>query len=325
MRLFALTETRALGAAVAERLSIELTPAEERGFEDGEHKIRPLESVRDVDAYILQGLDGGPALTPNDKLVRLLFFAATLKENGARRVTAVIPYLAYARKERQTKPRDPVTTRYVAELLEAAGVDIVVALEAHNIAAFQNAFRRPTIHLDTRRLFAERALGLVGGGPVVVASPDPGGVKRAQLFREMFERRLGRPVGHALLDKRRSAGLVSGDILAGEVKEATVLVIDDLVASGSTLTRAAVRCLEEGAWVVYAFAAHGLFVGNADETLRESQLAKLFVTDSVPPHRLSKRTREDRVEIVSAAPLLADAIRILHEGGSITELLGDEG
>ena len=119
--------------------------------------------------------------------------------------------------------------------------------------------------------------------------------------------------------------MVSGDILAGDVKEATVLVIDDLVASGSTLARAAARCLEEGAWVVYAFAAHGLFVGAADETVSESQLARLFVTDSVPPHRLSKKTREQRIEIVSAAPLLAGAIRILHEGGSITELLGEEG
>jgi ribose-phosphate pyrophosphokinase len=324
MRLFALTETRGLGAAVAERLSTELSAVEERGFEDGEHKIRPLESVRGYDAFIVQSLEGGPHLTPNDKLVRLLFLAATLRENGARRVTAVIPYLAYARKERQTKPRDPVTTRYVAQLLESVGVDMIVALETHNIAAFQNAFRRPTIHLDTRRLFVERALGLVGGGPVVVASPDPGGVKRAQLFREMLERRLKRPVGHALLDKRRTAGVVSGDILAGDVKEATVLVIDDLVASGSTLARSASRCLEEGAWVVYGFAAHGLFVGEADETLRESRLAKLFATDSVPPHRLSKKTLENHIEIVSAAPLLAGAIRILHEGGSITELLGEE-
>jgi ribose-phosphate pyrophosphokinase len=324
MQLFALSETRTLGEAVAAFIGRPLARIEERGFEDGEHKSRPLESVRGADAYVLQSLDGEEGKSPNDKLVRLVFFAATLKENGARRVTAVIPYLAYARKERQTKPRDPVTTRYVAQLIEAAGVDAVVGLEAHNIAAFQNAFRRPTIHLDTRRIFSERAAGLVGSDPVVVASPDPGGVKRAQLFREMLERRLGRPVGAAFVEKRRSAGAVSGDILAGEVAGAAVLVIDDLVASGGTLSRAAARCLEAGARAVYAFAAHGLFVGDADKTLTQAPLSKLFITDSVPLRRLSEAARKTRVEVVSAAPLLAGAIRILHEGGSVTSLLGDQ-
>jgi ribose-phosphate pyrophosphokinase len=324
MRLFALSETGPLGAAVAAHLDTALARLEERAFEDGEHKARPLESVRGRDCYILQSTDGGPKFSPNDKLVRLLFLAATLKENGADRVSAVIPYLAYARKDRQTKTRDPVTTRYVAQVMEAAGIDRVVALEAHNIVAFQNAFRKPTIHLDARALFMKRALDLAGDGPVVVASPDPGGVKRAQLFREMFERRLGRPVGHALIDKRRSGGVVSGDLLAGEVKEATVIVIDDLVASGGTLSRAAARCLEEGARAVYAFAAHGLFVGGADQALSDSKLAKLLVSDSVPPHRLSQRTLKERVEIVTAAPLLAGAVRICHEGGSISALLGDE-
>src|SRR5512145_2763295 len=136
MLLCALSESRALAEAVALCLDRPLARIEERNFEDGEHKCRPLESVRGADAYVLQSLDGEEGKSPNDKLVRLLFFAAALKENGARRVTAVIPYLAYARKERQTKPRDPVITRYVAQLIEAAGVDTVVGLEAHNIAAF---------------------------------------------------------------------------------------------------------------------------------------------------------------------------------------------
>jgi ribose-phosphate pyrophosphokinase len=324
MLLCALSETRVLAEAVALCLDRPLARIEERNFEDGEHKCRPLESVRGADAYVLQSLDGEEGKSPNDKLVRLLFFAAALRENGARRVTAVIPYLAYARKERQTKPRDPVITRYVAQLIEAAGVDTVVGLEAHNIAAFQNAFRCPTIHLDTRRIFSERAASLVGADAVVVASPDPGGVKRAQLFREMLERRLGRPVGGAFIEKRRSAGIVSGDILAGDVDGAIVLVIDDLVASAGTLKRAAARCLEAGARAVYAFAAHGLFVGEAEKTLVEAPIEKLFITDSVPPRRLSEAARTAHVEVVSAAPLLAGAIRILHEGGSMTALLGDE-
>jgi ribose-phosphate pyrophosphokinase len=324
MHLFALSETQALGERVAAHMAHPLARLEERAFEDGEHKARPRDSVRGEDCYILQSLDGSGGFSPNDKLVRLCFLAAALKENGAHRVTAVIPYLAYARKDRQTKSRDPVSTRYVAQLLEAAGIDVVTALEVHNIVAFQNAFRKPSIHLDTARLFVERALPLVGDGAVVVASPDPGGVKRAQIFREMFERRLGRPVGNAFVDKRRSAGVVSGDLLAGDVKGAIVLVVDDLVASGATLARAAARCLEEGARTVYAFAAHGLFVGGADKAVGDAKFAKLFVTDSVSTHRLSEKTLAARVEVVSAVPLFADAISILYQGGSISALLGQE-
>jgi ribose-phosphate pyrophosphokinase len=184
MDLFALNATHEFGAKVAAALGVELAPHEEREFEDGEHKARPLTSVRGHDVYLIQSLHSGPEASVNDKLCRLLFFISTLKENGAKRVTVAIPYLAYARKDRQTKPRDPVNTRYLAVLLEAAGADLVMSFEVHNIVAFQNAFRCQTIHLDPRKLFAKEALTLVGDGPVVVASPDPGGVKRAQLFRE---------------------------------------------------------------------------------------------------------------------------------------------
>ncbi len=118
-----------LGASLAEH--------EEREFEDGEHKARPLVSVRGRDVYVIHSLHGGPGQGANDKICRLLFFLATIREGGAARVTAVIPYLAYARKDRQTKSRDPVTTRYMAQLLEAMGVDAVVTLDVHNIVAFQ--------------------------------------------------------------------------------------------------------------------------------------------------------------------------------------------
>ncbi len=325
MELFALNATREFGLKIAAALKLDLAPHEEREFEDGEHKARPLVGVRGRDVYVVQSLHSGPAESVNDKLCRLLFFIGALKENGADRVTAVIPYLAYARKERQTKPRDPVTTRYLAVLLEAVGADRVMALEVHNIAAYQNAFRCQTIHLDPRRLFARVAAGLVGDLPVVVASPDPGGVKRAQLFRETLELTLKRPVGSAFLEKRRSAGVVTGDILAGEVKGAAVLLIDDLISTGGTLARAASACRAHGADQVFAFAAHGLFVGNASEVIRRSDLAVTFVTDTVPPFRLQPDMIGTRIQIVSAADLFAEAIRRCHSGGSITELLGGPG
>lgn len=323
MRLFALNASRSFGEKTASALGLMLDAHEEREFEDGEHKARPLVSVRGEDVYILQSLHGGPDQSPNDKLCRLLFFAATMKENGAARVTVLIPYLAYARKDRQTKRRDPVTTRYVAQLLEAAGIDCVVTLEVHNITAFQNAFRCQTVHLDTRRLFGKRISEIAGTRPLVVASPDPGGVKRAQLFREALEISLGRPVGSAFMEKRRSAGKVSGNFLVGDVEGAAVLIIDDLISSGGTMLRAAQACREAGALAACGFAAHGLFTGDAAKTLLHPSLEMIFITDSVPPFRLSQDFPAGRIGIVSAAPLFSETIRVLHEGGSVNGILGN--
>lgn len=321
MRIFALDASRTFGQAIAAALEVPLGLHEEREFEDGEHKARPLEVVRGEDVYVVQSLHGGPTQSPNDKLCRLLFFLATLRDCAAARVTAVVPYLAYARKDRRTKPRDPVTTRYVAQLFEAVGAEAVVTLDVHNVAAFENALRCRSVPLDSRRLFAPRLKELVGAAPVVVASPDPGGVKRAQLFRETFERVLGRPVGAAFLDKRRSGGVVSGDLLVGEVEGAAVIVIDDLISTGGTMRRAAEACRAQGAVEVIAAAAHGLFTGDAAAAVAAPALSRVLVTDTVPPFRLPPALLGARVECVGAAPLFAEAIRRLHGGGSITALL----
>lgn len=317
--ILSLASGAALATAVAGRLALAPLPVEERGFEDGEHKIRPLAEVRGLDLYLVQPLFGGPDLSADEKLVRSLFLAAALVDQGAARVTLVAPYLAYARKDRRTKPRDPITTRYLAQLFEAVGTDVVVTLEPHNLAAFENAFRCRAVPLDTRRLFAPALKALVGEGAVVVASPDPGGIKRAQLFRESFERALGRPVGAAFLEKRRSGGVVSGDLLVGEVAGASVILVDDLIATGGTLRRAAETCLAHGAARVVAAAAHGLFTAEAAAALATPALARVLVTDTVTPLRLSPAVAH--VEVVSAVPLFAEAIRRLHGAGSITALL----
>ncbi|WP_343081807.1 ribose-phosphate diphosphokinase [Ostreiculturibacter nitratireducens] len=318
--LIAPEATRSFGEAVAKALGQALTPLEERSFEDGEHKARPLENVRGADVYVIQSLHGGPEESPNDKLCRLLFLVGTLRTNGAARVTAVVPYMAYARKDRQTKPRDPLTARYIAELFEAMGVARVVTLESHNVVAFQNAFRCEALALDTRGVLIDRAGGLAGKEPVAVASPDPGGVKRAQLFREALEARIGRPVGFALMEKRRSRGVVSGSLLAGDVKGARVLVVDDMIASGGTMVRAAEALHAAGARDVWALAAHGLFTEGAEDALGDPAIAGWIVTDTVPPFRLEGLEARKRVEIVSAAPLIAAAIARLYEERDVTDL-----
>lgn len=311
MLLFSLDRDCKLAPALAAELDEAIAPHEDRAFEDGEHKLRPTVDPRGADAYVIASLHGGPIDSPHDKLVRLLMFAGALREHGAARVTAVVPYLAYARKDRRTKPFDPVSLRYVAEMFEAVGIAQVIALEAHNVAAFQNAFRCTTLHLEAHRVFDAVVHELIGDAPVAVASPDPGGVKRAQLWRESLIERLGRPVGFAMVDKRRSAGLVSsGNLVAGEVRDMTVLLLDDLIASGDTMKRAANALRHEGAREVIACAAHGLFTGPAPELLADSALQQLVVTDSVPPFRLSAiGTVSRKLRIVSCVSLLAEAIR----------------
>jgi ribose-phosphate pyrophosphokinase len=296
---------------------------EEREFEDGEHKARPLESVRGRDVYVIQSLYGDHEQSANDKLVRLLFFLGALKDAAAERVTAVLPYLCYARKDRRSKPRDPVSSRYVAALLEAVGVDRVVTLDVHNIAAYENAFRIGVDHLEARPLFVEHLAARAAEGPVAVVSPDVGGVKRADAFRESLERRLRRPIGRGFMEKRRSKGVVSGDLLVGDVAGRNVIIIDDLVSSGTTLQRAVEACKAQGAKRIWAAATHGLFTAKAAELLANPALESLAVTDSVPPFRLDAALVKDKLRLATCVPLIAEAIRRLHTNGSLTELQND--
>lgn len=319
--LFAPAGSDALGRAVAAQLGVDLAAHEERDFEDGEHKIRPLAQVAGADVHVLHSLHGGPVESANDKLCRLLFFIAALKDAGAARVTAVVPYLCYARKDRRTKPNDPVTTRYVAALFEAVGADGVVALDVHNEAAFENAFRCRTVALSAAPLLASRVMGLLGTEPLCVVSPDLGGGKRADRFREVLEAAIGRPVGKAFAEKRRSAGVVSGELFVGEVRDATCIVVDDLVSTGGTLVRAARAALQGGGRRVIACVAHGLFIEGSAATLADPAIESIVVTDAVPPFRLPAGAIRDKLAIVSAAPLLADAICRLHENRSLTDLM----
>jgi ribose-phosphate pyrophosphokinase len=319
MRLFALEASRGFGERLAAALGRPLDAHEEREFDDGEHKARPLVAVRGEAVYVLQSLHGDAQASGDDKLVRLLFFCAALRDHGAARVTALVPYLAYGRKERQTKPFDPVSTRYLAQLVEAVGVDTLVTLETHSVTALQNAFRIPTVHIDAAVLFADRARALAAGGPLVVVSPDPGGIKRAQLFGELLQQRLGRPVGLAFVEKRRSGGRLSGSLLAGEVSGSTALVIDDLIATGGTLRRAAATCLAGGAKRVVALAAHGLFAAGAEQMLLDPSFAAIVVGDTVPAPQLSDAARA-RVTYEPAAPLFARAVQCLEQGLATTEL-----
>ena len=320
--LFSLGTTRAFGESVAESLGVELASHEERSFEDGEFKIRPLANVRNKDTYVLSSLNGDNASTGADKLCRLLFFVGALKDAGACRVTVVAPYLCYQRKDRQTKPRDPITTRYVAQLLEAMGTDRVIAIDAHNLAAFQNAFRCDTEHLDAQAVFARHFVRLIGEADVAVVSPDLGGEKRAEQFRERLERTLKRPVAKAFMDKHRSEGKVVGDIFAGDVLGRIAIVLDDLMSGGGTMARVARACHDRGATQIWCAATHGVFSPRAASVLREAPINRIVITNTVPlPLFMNAEPLKERLEVLSVTNLVAQAIKCCHVGGSITELL----
>ncbi len=320
MLLFALQAGSALGQGIARALELPLARHEEREFEDGEHKARPLDEVRGEDVYVVQGLHGGHGSSVNDKLCRLLFFVGALKDAGAARVTVIAPYLCYARKDRRTKPNDPVTTRYLAALFEAAGTDAIVTMDVHNVAAFENAFRCVNVNLTAARLFVEHARQACSGNLCVV-SPDSGGSKRAELFRQQLEAVLKRPVAGAFAEKFRSAGVVSGDLWAGNPDGATALIIDDMISTGGTLLRAAKAAKSHGARQAIALVTHGLFMAGAAEVLADPAIDRLVVTDTVPlPGSLPDQARR-KVDVLAAAPLFAEAIRRLHGNRGLSDLL----
>ncbi len=315
LSLFGLQGSRDLAEGVAHRLDITLALHEERGFEDGEHKTRPLQDVRGHNVFVLHSLHGDNQESGNDKLCRLLFFCGALKDAGAASVTALTPYLCYARKDRRTKPYDPVITRYVAAMFEAVDIDRVVAVEVHNVAAFDNAFRCETWHVESAALFADHFAQVLRDEQVVAVSPDAGGAKRAELFRQALSSRTGRDVGSAYMEKYRSSGVVSGEILAGDVRGKAAVIVDDLVSTGGTLVRAARACREGGATKVYAAAAHGLFVGGATELFQTPALDGVTILNTVPAFRVPPEIAEHRLTILDASAAIAHVIMACRGDG----------
>ena len=319
--IFAIGASEQLGQRIAQHLGVALAKLEERAFEDGEFKIRPLVNVRNRDVYVVHSLDGDRGQSANDKLCRLLFFIAALKDASAASVTAVVPYLCYSRKDRRTKPCDPVTTRYVAELFEAVGTDRMVTMEVHNPAAFENAFRLPTEHLNANRVLINHLLPLIGDTPAVVVSPDSGGAKRAEFFRAQLEESLGMPVSSGLMEKHRSMGRLMGNMFAGDVAGRVAIIVDDLISSGGTMARAVAACRAHGAARVYLIATHGLFAKDASTVLTNAGVREIIITDTVCPDTDEPRAFQERLVIVGIAGVFAEAIRRCHSGGSTAELL----
>jgi ribose-phosphate pyrophosphokinase len=214
-----------------------------------------------------------------------------------------------------------VTTRYVAQLFEAMGVDRVVTMDVHNLAAFQNAFRRPTEHLEAAALFVDHVIARLDGGLPVVVSPDAGGVKRADRFRSLLATRLHQDVPMAFLEKYRSSGVVSGEAVVGETTGRVAVIIDDLISSGVTMARAAAACRRQGATGVLAIATHGVFSSAAPDVLADKAFDDVAVTDTVPVD-VGRRPGLRRVTVLDSTGLVAEAISRLHTNRSMVDLVG---
>ena len=302
-----------LAQEIAEYLDIDLGISKVSGFADGEIKLEIGESVRGMDVFIIQ-----PTCAPvNDNLMELLIMIDAMKRASAKRITAIIPYYGYARQERKLKARDPISAKLVANLLTAAGTDRIVAMDLH-ANAIQGFFDIPVDHLPGVPLLAEYYKNKQIEN-MVVASPDIGGVARAPNMAG----RLG--CGMAIIDKRRPAPNQSVIMnIIGDVKDKTVIMIDDMIDTAGTITQGAAALVERaGAKEVYACCTHPILTPPAMERINHSVIKEVLVTNTVPL-RPEVQGHSDKIQVVSIAPLLGEAIVRIHENLSVSRLVDEE-
>ena len=306
MMILACNANRTLAARICDYLKLSPVKADVRRFADAEVYVEVLENVRGADVFVVQ-----PTAAPtNDHLMELLICIDALRRGSARRITAVMPYFGYARQDRKSGPRTPISAKLIANLLTIAGANRILTLDLH-AGQIQGFFDIPTDNLFGAPLFARDIADRFVPGNTVVVSPDIGGVVRARLLAQ----RIGAPL--AIIDKRRPrAGVSEVMNVIGEVDGKVCILIDDIVDSGGTLCNAADALLHRGATEVSAYASHGVLSGAARDRIEASRLASLTVTDSIeqPIGPLAK------LRHVSVAPLIGEAILRISEERSVSSL-----
>lgn len=310
IRLFTGTSHPVLAQEIADYLDLPLGGIQIDRFADGEVGVAIEESVRGCDCYVIQS----PSRTVNDSLMELMVIVDALTRSSAKSITAVLPYYAYARQDRQAKPRTPITAKLVADLLTTSGVHRVMAMDLH-AGQIQGFFSVPFDHLYATPVLLEAMQNLVGDSPddAIIVSPDAGGVERAR----QYAKRLG--TGMAIIDKRRPKPNVSEVMnVIGDVRGKNALIVDDMIDTAGTLCSAAEALVRNGAKKVYAFASHGLFNGPAVERIEASSLSRVIVTNTVPvkPESLGC----SRIEVLSVGAVIGEAIRRVHGYSSVSSL-----
>ena len=299
-----------LARAVSGNLGIPLADVTVGRFSDGEVQVVINESVRDCDVYIIQSLCH-PA---NENIMELLLIADALKRASAGRITAVIPYYAYGRQDRKVNPRDPISAKLLADIITVSGINHIVVIDLH-AKQVEGFFDIPVDHLQARPVLTEYFLSEgLGGEDTVVVSPDIGGVTRARNFARV----LGSPI--AIIDKRRPRPNVAEVMnIIGEVKSKKAIIIDDIIDTAGTIVNAARAIKEKGAEEVYAACTHPVFSGPAVERLskavEEGVIKEIIVTDTIP-----LREKFEGVKVLTVAGMIAEAIRRIHFGESISRM-----
>ncbi|HEV2348227.1 MAG TPA: ribose-phosphate pyrophosphokinase [Terriglobia bacterium] len=297
----------ALAREICKDLGVPLGKANIDRFPDGEVRLQIQENVRGTDVFVIQ-----PTCSPvNENLMELLIMLDAFRRASANRITAVMPYYGYARQDRKDRPRVPISSKVVADLLTSAGANRVLALDLH-ASQIQGYFNIPVDHLYGTPVTVAyfRTLKLRN---VVVVSPDPGGVERARAFAKKLQAPL------AIIDKRREdAHTVEVMNVIGDVRGKICLIVDDMIDTGGTLVRGSRALLEKGAQRVYASCTHGVFAGDAINKICHAPLEQVVVTNSIPLSPLGQKCK--MIKTLSVGPLLAHAIKSIHDETSVSKL-----
>ena len=304
-----------LAVDIADKLGVGLGPVTLKTFSNGEVYCRYEESIRGADVFIVQPTCGNSqtGITANDSLMELMFMIDAAVGASAHRVIAVTPWFGYSRQDKKSAPREPISARLVARMLEGAGADRVLTMDLH-AGQIQGFFQKPVDHM-TALFMLTQYFGDLGLSDLVVVAPDAGRVK----LNKKFASKIGAEL--AILDKDRPAQQVAEiGYVIGDVKDKTAVIVDDMIDTAGTLKAAAKTVLEAGAARVYAAATHAVFSGNAFENLRTSGLKEIVVTDTIPV----SPDRPQNIRVLPCAELLTDSIRRIFIDDSVSEVFGGE-
>ncbi len=311
LKIISGTANRPLAEKIAENLQIKLTDVEISRFADMEVFVQVHDSVRGADVFVIQ-----PTSNPaNENLMELLIILDTLKRASAARITAVIPYYGYGRQDRKAQARTPISAKLVANLITVAGANRILMLDVHALQ-IPGYFDIPVDHLFATPVLFDYFKK--SDSEFVLVSPDAGGVERARFFAKLLKANM------AIIDKRREVknkALIMNIIGEDHIKGANLIIADDMIDTAGTLCSAVDALADKGAHRIYACATHGIFSKNALENINNSALAKVIVTDSI--YFDNKREDCQKIEVLSIAGLIADAIERIHEDRSVSSLFMD--
>lgn len=312
MKLIACSSNLPLAEDISSYLGIPLTEASLKRFADQEIFIEVLDNVRGEDVFVIQST----SYPANDHLMELLIMTDALRRGSAKRITAVIPYFGYARQDRKTAPRSPISAKLVANLITTAGADRVLTLDLH-AGQIQGFFDIPVDNLfASTPVFVPYIRKLKTEKTLTIVSPDVGGVVRARAFAK------GLGVNLAIIDKRREkAGVSEVMNVIGDVADHDCILIDDMVDSAGTICNAASALMDQGAASVRAVATHGVFSGSAVERIEKSPLTEMLVTDSIAPTDKTKACQ--KIKYLNIASLIGEAILRISEARSVSSLFSD--